>query len=79
MGTTPVYSKKLGRSREEEGELGSRSSTKLDEGVTYMGAIKDEGKFKVTRGSTNLGGGETLLNYTSRQMMTPWVYGSNNL
>ena len=53
--------------------------TQVEEGLKYIGAMEDDGKFKVTWGSTNTGGWETSLKWTSLLMMTPSVDGSNNM
>ena len=75
VGTTLVSSGHSRGSLEEEGELGSRVGAELEEGVTNIGVIEDEGKFKVTWGSKYSGGGETSLNWIYCHMKIPWVYG----
>ena len=48
VGTTQVSFEHSSGTLEEEGELGSRVGTKVEEGVTNIGAIEDECKFKLT-------------------------------
>ena len=43
--------------------------------MIYMGVIGDNGTFKVTWGLIDVGGGETSLKSTSRQIMTLWLEG----